>query len=73
MEGGGSSQDLASQARRDRMRAKATLHPVQSREGGTGCGPTLDAGRVSWLPAEAEHAVEIALALGFLLCHQDAV
>ena len=55
------------------MRAKATLHPVQSREGGTGCGPTLDAGRVSWLPAEAVRAVEIALALGFLLCHQDAV
>ena len=47
--------------------------PVQSRAGGAGCGPTLGTGRVSWLLADVECAVEIVLALGSLLCHQVAV
>lgn len=53
------------------MRAEATL-PL-SNPGGVDCGPTLGTGRVFWLPADVECAVEIVLALGSLLCHQVAV
>lgn len=54
-----------------RQRPLSTLS--RSREGGTGCGPTLGVGRVSQPPGEVAHLVEIALPLGSLLCHQTAV